>query len=523
MNAPAAAADASALLAAIVESSDDAIVSKTLNGEITSWNAGASRLFGYTAEEIVGASILLLIPQELVHEEAEIIGRIRSGRRVEHYETQRLHKGGARVDVSITVSPIRDANGVIVGASKIARDISAQRAAAAEREHLLESERAARAEAERLSHVKDEFLATLSHELRTPLNAILGWCQLLREPSFRSVNHPRAIDTIERNAQTQAQIIDDLLDLSGIVSGKIRLEIGPLRLDEAVRLAVDVIQPAANGKRIQLTVAIEPGAAVIGADSARMQQILWNLLSNSVKFTPNGGTVEITLRTVEGQARLTVTDSGIGIAPQFLPVVFERFRQAESGSTRRFGGLGIGLSIVRNLVELHGGSIGVRSEGIGRGASFDLSFNCLSEQELLSSTAVHTPPPPPQRRLESYKILVIDDDPDGRDLLALLLTENGAEVIQAASGQDAIDTLLHHSVDVVLSDIGMPDMDGYQFMQAVRSQSPSTFASVPAIALSAYARPEDRVRSLQAGFQLHLAKPYTVSGLLDAVQGLLGD
>lgn len=511
--------DASALLAAIVESSDDAIVSKTLTGRITSWNAGAQRLFGYTAEEAIGNSVLILLPKELVHEEAEILGKIRAGQRVEHYETQRLRKDGTCVEVSITVSPVRDSTGSIVGASKIARDITVSKLAAAEREQLLESERAARNEAERLGHVKDEFLATLSHELRTPLNAILGWCQLLREPSFRSVNQSRAVDTIERNARAQAQIIDDLLDLSRIVSGKIRLNMAPLRLDEAVRLAVDVVQPAASAKRIQLNVTLDALAPIISGDSARIQQILWNLLTNAIKFTPSGGNISVTLEYIDERAVLTISDSGIGINSEFLPHVFHRFRQAETGSTRQYGGLGIGLSIVRNLVEMHGGSIEVNSAGTNHGTTFVMQFNCLTEHEARSSGI--TKVPAPVRRLDKRRILVIDDDPDGRDLLALLLEEHGAHVKQAASAQDAMSSLWQEPFDVVVSDLGMPGKDGYQFIQEVRGLSPSPLSKIPAIALSAYARPEDRKRSLAAGFQVHIAKPYSVAGLLDAVQEVL--
>ncbi len=462
-------------------------------------------------------------PKELVHEEAEILSRVRSGSRVEHYETRRVRKDGSFVDVSITVSPVRDATGTIVGASKIARNITAQKLATAEREQLLESERAARSEAERLSHVKDEFLATLSHELRTPLNAILGWCQLLREPSFRSANQPRAVDTIERNARAQAQIIDDLLDLSRIVSGKIRLTVAPLRLDEAIRLAVDVVQPTANAKRIQLSVDVAPGAAIISADSARIQQILWNLLTNAVKFTPNGGAIQVQLRTLEDKAELSVTDSGIGISPDFLPHVFHRFRQAETGSTRQYGGLGIGLSIVRNLVEMHGGSIEVHSRGSDSGTTFRMMFNRLTELEIVARGPIRHP-----------HHLRPDDSTDGASWCSTTIrtgatcshsySKNMApRSTQAASAQDAISSLWQQPFDVVVSDIGMPGMDGYQFIQEVRGLTPSPLAQIPAIALSAYARPEDRKRSLAAGFRVHIAKPYSVSGLLDAVQGVLGD
>jgi PAS domain S-box-containing protein len=522
MNAAAQPDHASALLAAIVESSDDAIVGKTLTGTITSWNAGAKRIFGYEPDEVLGQSIILLIPDELVHEEAEILGRIRSGQRVEHYQTRRRRKDGKLIDVSITVSPIRDASGAIIGASKIARDITAEKVAAEQREKLLESERAARAEAERLSHLKDEFLATLSHELRTPLNAILGWCALLREPSFRGVDQKQAVETIERNARLQAQIIDDLLDMSRIVSGKIRLDVAPMRVEDAVRSAVDVIRPAAAAKRIRLDCRLDAGTPVVNADTARMQQILWNLLTNAVKFTPAGGTITIEARAVNSQAEITVTDSGVGISADFLPHVFDRFRQADAGTARKFGGLGIGLSIVRNLVELHGGTVRVHSEGTDRGTRFTLCFPALSIAETQAQREDETVRMAALPRLDGRTLMAVDDDPDGRAVLARVLEERGARVFQAATAAEAMELLTTQDIDAVLSDIGMPGVDGYEFIRSVRRLRKPSAADVPAIAVSAYARPEDRVRAVAAGYQSHLAKPYTISGLLAAVGEVLG-
>ncbi|MEO8309195.1 MAG: PAS domain S-box protein [Pseudomonadota bacterium] len=511
-------------LAAIVESSEDAIISKTLDGVVTSWNAGAERLFGFTAEEMIGASITRLIPTELLPEEAEILAKLRKGERIEHYETRRLVKSGGLVDVSLTVSPVRDVTGAIVGASKIARDVTQLRAAVAEREQLLESERAARSEAERLGHLKDEFLATLSHELRTPLTAILGWCSVLRRrKNLSQEDLINAIDTIHRNAKSQAKIIEDLLEMSRIVSGKIHLETDELDFGDLVQLAVDGIRPAAGAKGIAIRLLREPAAGVINGDAARLQQILWNLLSNAVKFTPTGGSIRVTLQRAGDQLELIIQDSGIGIPRDFLPFIFERFRQADGSTTREHGGLGLGLSIVRNLVELHGGSIIAGSPGENLGATFTVRLPAVLPNAL-TATGVFTGTfgqiSSPLASLAGTVILVVDDEPDGRSLLARLLTDTGAEVLTAASAEEGLDTLTTRPVNVLISDVGMPGLDGYEFIRRVRA-SDNGSSRIPAIALTAYARTEDRERSLAAGFQRHISKPYSIADLTAAVASLI--
>jgi PAS domain S-box-containing protein len=510
-----------ARLAAIVESSDDVIISKTLEGVITSWNAAAHRLFGYTAEEAIGQPVTMLIPEDLLHEEATILAKIRAGDRIDHYETRRRTRDGRLIDISLTVSPIRDSAGRVIGASKIARDITAVREAREERERLLESERLARAEAERLGVLKDEFLATLSHELRTPLNAILGWCALLREPAFKAVNQRQAVDTIERNARAQAQIIDDLLDMSRIVAGKIRLTVASLSIEELVRTAVDAIRPAAGAKQITLRLQLDASGLVIRGDGARIQQILWNLLTNAVKFTPQQGRVDVTLRQRRSEAEVCVTDNGIGIAPEFLPYVFDRFRQAESGASRHFGGLGLGLSIVRTLVELHGGRVKVSSDGEGKGATFVVCFPLRTAAELeedLKREQGEALTDDALPRLDGSTLLVVDDDTDSRSLLARVLEGRGARVLQAASANDALSTLRQLPVDVMLSDIGLPGKDGYELIRDVRALGTTDRAETPALAVSAYARPEDRRRAIDAGFQEHIAKPYSIPALLESVR-----
>jgi PAS domain S-box-containing protein len=512
---------ARAHLAAIVESSDDIIISKTLDGIITSWNAGASRIFGYTSEEMVGTSILRLIPPDIHHEETEIIRRLRRGERIEHYETTRVTKQGVPVRVSLTVSPVRDAMGRIVGASKIARDIG-------EREKLLESERAARSEAERLSHMKDEFLATLSHELRTPLNAILGWSSLLRQRSLPTEERERGLETIERNARAQSQIINDLLDMSRIVSGKLHLEVQSIHLHEVIEAAIEAVRPSAEARQIRLRSMLDTSIGLTRGDPNRLQQVLWNLLTNAVKFTPSGGRVQVILERVNSHVEIVVEDSGIGIRPEFLPFVFERFRQADASTTRRFGGLGLGLSIVRNLVELHGGSVRVKSPGENQGATFIvvLPLSVVEPQKARKQAEPRTESEVALDmielpRIDGASILVVDDEPDTRLLIKRLLEDRGARVIEVASATEALQTLAREKIDLLVSDIGMPRVDGYQLITQVRALDSERTGPLPAIAVTAYARPEDRQRSLLAGYQSHISKPLEARELIAVVASLL--
>lgn len=364
------ATTADVLLAAIVNSSDDAIISKKLDGTITSWNNGAQRLFGYAPEEIVGQSIFKLIPADRRDEEPRIIERLTKGERVDHFETIRVKKNGELFPISLTISPIRNADGIIVGASKIARDISELKAASRERELLLESERAARAQAEHANRMKDEFLATVSHELRTPLNAIVGWTEVLATSGENWDEIALGIDIIKRNAMMQAQLIEDLLDLGRIATGKMVLDVEPVNLKTVIVEALASVQHAADAKRIAVARHLDDVRSVLMGDAKRLQQVVWNLFTNAIKFTDNGGLVSITLKQIGSELSLTIADNGCGIAPQFLPFIFERFRQADSSTTRQHGGLGIGLSLVKQLVDLHGGKVRAESKGEGQGATF---------------------------------------------------------------------------------------------------------------------------------------------------------
>jgi len=345
-------------LAAIVASSDDAIVSKDLNGIIQTWNRGAERIFGYTAEEAIGRSITMLIPEDRLSEETAVLERIRSGRSVEHFETIRRTKDGHPIDVSLTVSPIHDASGQVIGASKIARDITQQR-------RLLEM-------AEEANRLKDEFLAVLSHELRTPLNTVLGYARMLKREDKRMTGElrQRALEALERNADALTRLVNDVLDTSRSVAGKLRLTLETFPIDEVIAEAIDTVKPSAEAKTLTLDVRLEPGPPV-RADRDRLRQVMWNLLSNAIKFTPAGGTITIRTRRDSGALiAISVHDSGIGISRDHLPYVFQRFWQAHTGASRDFGGLGIGLALARHLVELHGGEIVVDSPGPGKGATF---------------------------------------------------------------------------------------------------------------------------------------------------------
>jgi PAS domain S-box-containing protein len=634
-------------LAAIVQSSEDAIISKRLDGTITSWNKAAERMFGYPSAEAVGRSIRLIVPEERWEEEDDVLRRVARGETVEHFETVRLRRDGSQVEMSLTVSPIRDEAGRIVGASKIGRDITgrkrAERAAAEseqrfrimadgapvmvwmsgpdrlyewfnrpwleltgrtleqelgsgwsdglhpdDRERALdeyasafearrelrreyrlrradgeyrwildtavprftssgelggyigscidlterrqaEEERALLlAQAQAANRAKDEFLSILSHELRTPLNAILGWSEVLRQRRADPVMMERGLEAVSRNVKAQTRLIDDLLDVSKIDAGKMRLDVRAVELAPIVSAALEAIGPAAEAKQIRLQPVLDPSGVVLG-DPDRLQQIVWNLVSNAVKFTPKHGRVQVVVSRINSHVEITVSDTGKGIASEYLPYVFERFSQADSSLRRQFGGLGLGLTIARDLVELHGGTIEARSEGEGRGATFVVK---------LPRSLVTAPPPGGPRehpsaeaagapslpfpQLDGLRVLVVDDDPGTREVTAAILGPLGAEVVLAASAPEALDALVRRRPDVLVADIEMPGEDGYSLIKSVRSLPVGQGGATPAAALTAFARAEDRWRALDAGFQLHLAKPVEPLGLAIAVAHLAG-
>ncbi|NJM72530.1 MAG: response regulator [Scytonema sp. RU_4_4] len=394
-------------------------------------------------------------------------------------------------------------------------NITAQKQAEAEREHLLAREQAAREAAEAANRIKDEFLAVVSHELRSPLNPILGWSKLLRNRQLDEQKTELALEVIERNAKMQAQLINDLLDVSRILRGKLSLNISPVNLVSTIQAAMETVRLAAVAKSIQIHTLLAPQVGYVSGDSGRLQQVVWNLLSNAVKFTSVGGRVDIRLERIDSQAQMTVSDTGKGISPDFLPYVFDHFRQESAATTRRFGGLGLGLAIVRYLVELHGGTVQADSLGEGQGATFTVKLPLMPHQ---ATTNQDTKPSELSLNLHGIKILVVDDDDNTREFLAFLLELHRANVIAVATASSAIATLTQFKPDVLLSDIGMPDVDGYMLMRQVRALPPEQGGIIPAIALTAYAGEIDQEQAMAAGFQRHIAKPIEPQVLIQRSQ-----
>jgi PAS domain S-box-containing protein len=390
--------------------------------------------------------------------------------------------------------------------------------------HLLVRERSARADAEKANRLKDEFLATLSHELRTPLNAVIGWSRMLKSGRLDQESATHAIDVIERNAWAQKQIIEDILDVSRVITGKLQLHLGPVNLATVVNAALDAVRPAFEAKDIRVETNYEQGLKIITGDADRLQQVVWNLLSNASKFTPPGGEVGITITQDRTHAAIEISDTGPGIAPEFLPHVFERFRQADGSTTRTHGGLGLGLAIVRHLVELHGGLIGVENATVRSGAVFSVKLPLPNGD--LALVASHATPSAEQRAtdvdLEGVKILVVEDEVDALDLLAIDLREHGADVIGVASASEALDLLQEQEFDLMISDIGMADIDGYSLIKQIRDREGNGEHHVPAIALTAYARAQDRLRAIAAGYNTHVAKPVEIRELVSVVRCLTG-
>ena len=417
-----------------------------------------------------------------------------------------------------------------------ARLYEATRRAAEERKVLLENEREARAEAERSSQMKDEFLATLSHELRTPLSAILGWSQVLRRGSRDGADLQRGLQTIERNARAQAQLIEDLLDMSRITSGKVLLDMQAISPASFIDAAIETVRPAADAKHIAIEKRYEAPDALVAGDTGRLQQVIWNLLSNAIKFTPRDGTVTVEIGERDAGSAggrvvaITVRDTGVGIRPEFITHVFERFRQEDASMTRRHGGLGLGLSIVKHLVEQHGGTVRADSPGEGLGASFTIELPRAEAPAESSRPGRATPAPSPApeapdataRDLAGLTVLVVDDARDGRELIARILTDCHARVRVAASAREAFDALRVDRPDVLVSDLGMPEVDGFELIGWVRALPRDAGGQMPAIALTAFARPEDRLKALEAGFSTHISKPVEPGELIAAVASVAG-
>jgi PAS domain S-box-containing protein len=676
-------------LARVVESSDDAIISKDLNGIITSWNRAAEQMFGYTAAEAIGKSIRMIIAEDRQHEEDTVLARVRAGDAVTHFETVRQRKDGTPVNISLTVSPIRNEHGDIVGASKIARDVTERvRLLAEAREHAMNTEKlgevgaavastldretlvqkvtdiatelthaqfgaffynvtdpesgnalmlytlsgASRdtfasfphprataifaptfygegpvrlddvtldprygksapfygmppghlpvrsylavpvkgvagdvlgglffghstpgvftAQHERLARgvaawasvalenarlyagaqtanrMKDEFLAVLSHELRTPLNAIVGYSRLLRGNILTGEKARRGLETLDRNATWLTQIVEDVLDVSRIVSGKIRLDVQTVDLSAIVDDAVATIQPAADAKRVVVQRVIDPNVGPVSGDPGRLQQVVWNLVSNAVKFTPKEGRVHVRLERVNSHVEISVSDTGIGMRPDFLPFVFERFRQQDASTTRKTGGLGLGLAIVRHIVEMHGGTVQASSAGEGQGSTFSVRLPLMIVQPDVRETRREHPRT--ERRavltaladLQGIHVLAIDDEEDASTLLRVVLEAAGAQVTTLNSPLTAMERITEVKPDVLVMDLGMPEMDGFELIARIRKSEDAAIRNLPAAALTAFARSEDRTKALRSGFEMHLAKPVDPAELVASVATL---
>ncbi len=514
--------EAQARLAAIIESSDDAIVSKTLDGFIQTWNKGAERIFGWMAEEVIGKPIAILIPADRLQEEPGILARLRRGERVDHFETIRQTKDGRRINVSVTISPIRDLSGRIIGASKIARDITLQkqfqgqilaaRDAAEDSRRMAELAKheaeCARAEAENANRAKDHFLSVLSHELRTPLTPILGAMSLLERDAALPGPVLELVSMIRRNVETEARLVDDLLDLTRIARGNIQLQLEIVDAHAALRSLVAMLTSQIEEKRLTLALSLHAKRSSIRADAGRFQQILLNLLSNAIKFTPEGGTITLRTSNENGTLKIEVVDDGVGIEPGALPRLFNAFEQGEQTITRRFGGLGLGLSIVKSLVEMHKASVSAFSEGTNKGATFTLRFAEVSPDSRLVLPAA---PARPSRSAKA-RILLVEDHEDTRRVLVKLLESLGCTVTSATSVKEAIAAAERQKFDLLLSDIGLPDGSGLDVMRELSARF-----DIKGIALSGFGQDVDLRRSTEAGFTTHLTKPISLQVLEEVI------
>jgi PAS domain S-box-containing protein len=522
----------------LLENANDIIYSHDLEGNYISINRACERVTGYTREEILDG---LRVSQVVAPNHLELARRMMEQKLHDPsptvYELDIITKEGLRLtlEVSTRISH-RDGRPVVEG---IARDVTERKRVESERQALLERERAARAAAERLLHeaesanrLKDEFLATLSHELRTPLTSILGWAHMLDGGMLEEAAARDAVAVILRNAEHQNQLVDDILDASRIIAGKLKVEIKPVHLMTVIGGAIEAVRPVAAAKSIELSCALDPHAEGIEGDTHRLQQVVWNLLSNAVKFTPKGGRVKVEVKRLPSQVRITVSDTGAGIAPEFLPHVFERFRQADGSTTRRHGGLGLGLSIARHLVEAHGGAIHAYSAGEGRGATFTVDLPLPSAPQSINdradggvvvrrtgATVARDDVPP---ALVGVRVLLVDDDADTLRLLTMILEGHGAEVTPVTSASEALAALETARPDVLVSDIGMPGDDGYSLLRKLRAMRAESGGLTPAVALTAYAGDWDREQALRAGFQIHIAKPVNPATLIATIAGLAG-
>jgi PAS domain S-box-containing protein len=506
----------------LIEQASDGIFVADLEGTYTDVNSNACQMLGYTREELIGKKIIDLIsPEDSPRLDAIREWLLKGGAHLGEWRLRR--KDGYYLPVELSAKIFPDGRWLA-----IVRDIQARKQAEAEREELLAREQAAREAAEAANRSKDEFLAIISHELRSPLNAMLGYARLLRYGPPDAQKIEQAVEIIERHGRAQSQLINDLLDTAGIISGRLRLDVEPVDLAAVIREAVQTIYPAAAAKGISIKADLTPEAGQITGDPARLQQVFWNLLSNAVKFTPAGGRVELRLERIDPHIRIIVSDTGKGISPEFLPYIFDRFRQADASSVRKYGGLGLGLALTKYLVELHGGTIEATSAGDGQGATFKVLLPVRAVSAPLGeakSTPAAVSGFVETTMLAGLRALVVDDDPDALELIKSALSQYGADVVAANSAAEAYELFTaapaRERPDVIVADLGMPYEDGYSLLRRVRQWERERNLLVPAVALTAYGRAEDRVRALMAGFQTHIAKPVEPAELAVVIASLI--
>jgi PAS domain S-box-containing protein len=510
----------------LVEATAKIIWNTTPEGELVTEQPGWSAFTGQRFEEYQGWGWIAAVHPEDRHHTAQAWLNALANRTLYEVEHRLRRYDGEYRYMNARAVPVLEADGSIREWIGVHTDITERKQAEVEREQLLEREQTARAEAETANRMKDEFLATLSHELRTPLNAMLGWTQLLRTRKFNETTTARALETIDRNTKSLAQLIEDILDMSRIIRGKLHLDMRVIDIAPVVEAAIETVLPAATAKDIQMESILDSTVRPVMGDVNRLQQVFWNLLSNAVKFTPKSGRIEVRLAQIDSQVQVRVVDNGQGISPEFLPHVFDRFRQADSTTTREYGGLGLGLSIVRHLVELHGGTVQAESAGLGKGSSFtvtlpiravDYNLDEPEQQPQIHKEGATIIAP---SSLSGLRIVVVDDEADARDLLNTVLTQYGAEVVTRATAQDTIDAIAQFQPHILVSDIGMPGEDGYTLIRRLRQLPAEQGGQVPAIALTAYARAEDRTQALAAGFQQHIPKPVNPDKLAAVVSEL---
>ncbi|MFP5262340.1 MAG: ATP-binding protein [Blastocatellia bacterium] len=504
----------------VLESITDSFLTLDRDWRITDLNQRAASFFGKTREELLGQRVFELFPQAVGGDIYKCYRQVMDEGTPMHFEAVSDAAAGHWFEAHLY-----PADG---GVSAYFRDITDRKRAEEEREQLLAREQEAREVAEEANRVKDDFLATLSHELRTPLNAILGWTELLGANRLDSALLDRAVEVITRNARAQAKLIEDILDVSRIVAGKFQIEMQAAELVPIIDNAIESVRPAADAKGVRLRQYIDPSIGVVSCDPVRLQQVIWNLLSNAIKFTPSGGQVEIKLERAGPTAQITVTDTGEGISPEFLPYVFDRFRQSDSSYARQHSGLGLGLAIARHVTQLHGGEIEARSEGTGMGATFTVKLPLAEAgaglvyfpQKLYAGDRQSAARGEP--RLEGVQVLVVEDDQDTREALGIILGSEGASVKVAATVREAFKVLERWQPDVLVSDIGMPDEDGYALIEQLRSRAPEKGGRIPAIALTGYVGAKDGERALSAGYHIYLAKPTQLDDLIKAIASLAG-